>query len=105
MSLVSLTDTAAALPQEWRSLPLGRIGSAVVKVLRMNELPVAEERHDDAEALLVLDGRLELDVDGARVPVGPGELYVVPAGTPHAVRPGSHGTLVIVERQADPLGP
>ncbi|MEU9112641.1 cupin domain-containing protein [Streptomyces sp. NPDC048483] len=77
---------------------LGRVGSACVKVLRMNGLPVAEESHDDAEALLVLDGRLELDVDGDRVPVGAGELYLVPAGTRHAVRPGSHGTLLIVER-------
>ncbi|NEC21125.1 cupin domain-containing protein [Streptomyces parvus] len=48
--------------------------------------------------MLVLDGRLELSVDGHEVTVGPGETYVVGGGVTHAVRPGSRGTLVIVER-------
>ena len=38
-----------------------------------------------------------LDIGGDLVRVGPGELYVVPAGVPHAVAPGSHGTLVILD--------
>ncbi|MGK5733841.1 cupin domain-containing protein [Streptomyces sp. URMC 124] len=102
MALIDVNDTAAALQHEWNSRVLGRIGPACIKVLRMNELPLEEEVHDAAEALLVLDGRLELDVAGAAVPVGPGELYVIPAGTPHAVRPGSHGTLLIVELEPEP---
>lgn len=67
------------------------------KVLRMDELPVEEESHGAAEALLVLDGRLELEVDGMPVSVRAGELFMVAAGTAHAVRSGSRGTLVIVE--------
>ncbi|KAA6214860.1 cupin domain-containing protein [Streptomyces albofaciens JCM 4342] len=97
MTVIDVRKTADALPGAWSSRPLGRVGAADVKVLRMDELPGEEETHDAAEALLVLDGRLELTVDGAAVSVRQGELYVVPAGTPHAVRAGSHGTLVIVE--------
>ncbi|MER8199275.1 cupin domain-containing protein [Streptomyces microflavus] len=63
----------------------------------MDELPVEEGRHAEPEVLLVLDGLLELDVVGAAVTVGPGEMYVVAAGTIHTVRSGSRGTLVIVE--------
>jgi quercetin dioxygenase-like cupin family protein len=44
-----------------------------------------------------LDGWLELEVSGAPVSVRAGELYMVAAGTVHAVRAGSRGTLVIVE--------
>ncbi|WP_241003096.1 cupin domain-containing protein [Streptomyces sp. CB01881] len=88
---------AAALPLAWNSRVLGRVGPTAVKVLRMDGLPVAEERHGHTEVLLVLDGRLELVVDGADVPLGPGGMYVVPAGVPHAVAAGSRGTLVIVE--------
>jgi mannose-6-phosphate isomerase-like protein (cupin superfamily) len=97
MSLVNLFDVAAGLPAAWRSQALGHVGTACVKVLRMDELPVEEEAHGVAEALIVLDGTLELLVDGAPVTVAPGELYLVRAGARHAVRPGSRGTLVIVE--------
>lgn len=98
MSVVKVSEAAAALPRAWSSAVLGRVGTASVKVLRMDGLPVEEERHGEPEVLLVLDGRLELSVEGAAVTVGPGEMYVVGAGVAHAVRPGSRGTLVIVER-------
>lgn len=97
MSLIDPGSVAGALPAAWRSRPLGRVGSACVKVLRMDALPVAEESHTSDEVLLVLDGRMELEVGGSPVSVGPGEMYLVPAGTVHAVRPGSRGTLMIVE--------
>ncbi|WP_282204197.1 cupin domain-containing protein [Kitasatospora fiedleri] len=94
---VNLTETAAGLPEAWSSLPLGLVGPACVKVLRMDGTPLPEESHRTAEALLVLDGRLELLLEGTPLPVRAGELYVVPARTAHAVGPGSRGTLVIVE--------
>ncbi|MGI5171565.1 cupin domain-containing protein [Spirillospora sp. CA-253888] len=97
MNLIDLVETAAGLPDAWSSRELARVGTACVKVLRMDDLPLEEEAHSASEALLVLDGRLELVVDGAVVPVGPGEMYVVPAGTKHAVAAGSEGTLVILE--------
>lgn len=97
MSLINVMSTAAALPEGWRSLVLGEVGPACVKVLRMDDMPVEAEAHDAPEALLVLDGQLQLEVSGQPVPVGAGELYVIPAGTTHAVRPGSRGTLVIME--------
>ncbi|MFD7731993.1 cupin domain-containing protein [Kitasatospora phosalacinea] len=97
MNVLNLSDVAARLPEAWNSLPVGRVGTACVKVLRMDGTPLPEERHPTAETLLVLDGHLELLVDGAPVPVRAGELLTVPADTPHAVGPGSRGTLVIVE--------
>ncbi|MGC0421716.1 cupin domain-containing protein [Embleya sp. AB8] len=97
MSVVDLFRTAAALPDAWNSRLLGEVGTACIKVLRMDELPVAEETHCTVEVLLVLDGRLELSIEDAQVTVGSGEMYVVEAGTRHAVRAGSQGTLLIVE--------
>ncbi len=98
MSVVTVPETASALPRAWSSTVLARVGTASVRVLRMDALPVEEERHEEAEVLLVLDGCLELSVDGREVRVGPGGMYVVGAGVAHAVRPGSRGTLVIVDR-------
>ncbi|MCX5201629.1 cupin domain-containing protein [Streptomyces sp. NBC_00237] len=101
MSVVNLLESAKGLPEAWSSHRLGEVGTACVKVLRMDGLPVVEESHGSAEALLVLDGRLELTVAGTAVSVGPGELFLVPAGAAHTVRPGSRGTLVIVEVPED----
>ncbi|MFF3688032.1 cupin domain-containing protein [Streptomyces sp. NPDC002187] len=97
MSSINVVETAAALPAAWSSYSLGKVGAACVKVLRMDSSPVQEEAHGADEVLLVLDGRLELLVEGIEVAVETGEMYRVPAGARHAVGPGSHGTLVIVE--------
>jgi mannose-6-phosphate isomerase-like protein (cupin superfamily) len=41
---------------------------------------------------------MNLKLNNEVVQVTTGELYIVPAGVPHAVAPGSHGTLVIIDR-------
>ncbi|MBB5939132.1 cupin domain-containing protein [Streptomyces zagrosensis] len=99
LAVISLRQAAAGPPRAWCSRVVGRVGEAAVKVLRMSELPVAEESHDVAEALLVLDGTLALEVRGELVTVRTGDLFMVPARTPHRVRPGSEGTLLIVENE------
>jgi quercetin dioxygenase-like cupin family protein len=94
MTLVNLMD----------SVPMGLapgLDPSSVKVIRMHGLPLREESHPSPEALLVLDGHLELDVCGSPVSLSKGELYLLPAGTPHTARRGSHGTLAIVQLQAD----
>jgi mannose-6-phosphate isomerase-like protein (cupin superfamily) len=97
MSLIALTDTAGALPQAWASQVLARFGGANLKVLRMDASAYPDECHDYPEGLLVVEGEMLLEIDGAIVRVGAGELYVVPAGVPHAVAVGSRGTLVILD--------
>ncbi|WP_424216302.1 cupin domain-containing protein (plasmid) [Streptomyces sp. BI20] len=98
MYVVDVAHTASTLPAAWNSVEVGRVGAVRVKTLRMDGGPLPEEEHAEAEVLLVLDGRLELWVDGVEVTVGAGGLFRIPPGTRHAVRPGSRGTLVIVER-------
>jgi len=92
-----LSALAAQLPEAWRSVVLAGIGTARLKLLRMDGAPYAEESHDCTEVLLVIDGVLRLTVAGQPVSVRGGELYLVQAGTPHAVAEGSTGTLLIVD--------
>ncbi|MFF1462167.1 cupin domain-containing protein [Streptomyces sp. NPDC058330] len=97
MTPLNLQKTAAGLPEAWRSRVLGRVGTADVKVLRMDGAPVEVETHENDEALIVVEGHLTLELAGGIRSMSTGDLCVVPAGTPHAVLPGSTGTLLIVE--------
>lgn len=94
---IELTTAAAALPDAWRSQLVGRVGNARLKLLRMDGQPYPDEVHDFPEGLLVLDGCCRLSVRGESTPIHAGQLVIVPAGTPHAVDEGSHGTLLIID--------
>ena len=51
-----------------------------------------------ARLLLVLEGHMNLEIEGKTVCVQAGEVFIVPAGQPHAVAAGSQGTLVIIDQ-------
>jgi quercetin dioxygenase-like cupin family protein len=98
MSKTNLLQRSSELPQAWRSVVVGRVAHGNLKVLRMDGAAYPDETHDFDEGLLVLEGRMNLQIGSEVVAVHSGEVFVVPAGVPHAVAPGSHGTLVIVDR-------
>ncbi len=98
MSKINLASIAEQLPRAWNSTVVGQAAGANVKVLRMDAAAYPDESHDFDEALLVLDGCMRLDLQGQVTEVRAGEVFVVPAGVPHAVAHGSHGTLVIIDR-------
>lgn len=97
MSVTDLPRVARQLEQAWRSTRVGGVGGANLKITRMDAQAYPSETHDYAEGLLVLDGELHLELDGAPLVVRAGDLCVVPAGVPHAVSAGSHGTLLIID--------
>ena len=98
MATINLRDVSAALPETWRSKIIGRAVGANVKVLRMDEVASGEAPHEYDEGLLVLDGELKLGIGSEIVTVSAGEIFIVPAHTPHAVADGSHGTLLIIDQ-------
>lgn len=98
MTKFDLKQEAQQQPVAWRSRVLGTAAGANVKVLRMDGSSYPNEVHDFVEALLVVDGQMNLEIGGQTVAVGAGEVIMVPAGQSHAVAPGSYGTLVIIDR-------
>jgi quercetin dioxygenase-like cupin family protein len=98
MSKTNLRTLSETLPGTWRSKIIGRAAGANVKVLRMDEVASGEEPHAYDEGLLVLDGELKLGIGSEVITVSAGEIFIVPANTPHAVAAGSHGTLVIIDQ-------
>lgn len=100
MPLLSLDSLSSQLPSPWKSRLVGQVGPARIKVLRMDAQAYAEETHDYNEGLLVTHGCLHLSIGAERVTVMAGQMYLVEAGVAHAVLPGSHGSLVIIDIQA-----
>lgn len=101
---LDLAAIAAGLPDAWKSTAFAGISGARLKVLRMDSRAYAPEVHDHDEALLVLEGRMLLEVAGHPVPVEAGGIFVVPAGTTHGVAAGSHGTLLVVDPAPADIG-
>ena len=93
---VDLAGAAGLLPHAWKSSVLGRASGANFKVLRMDVSEYADEVHDYPEALLVIDGHMNLRIRGEARRVVAGEVFIVPAGVTHGVAEGSSGTLVVV---------
>lgn len=98
MGKSNLLLQASQLSDSWRSIVIGQAAGANVKVLRMDERAYPSETHEFAEALLVLEGQMNLAIQDQTISVGRGEVFIVPAGLAHAVAPGSHGTLVIIDQ-------
>ena len=98
MQTIDLVAIGRNLSSTWKSTVVGRPAGVNFKVLRMDACVYPDEVHDFDEALLVIEGCMRLDIHGGVTEVHAGSVCVVPAGTPHGVAAGSHGTLVIVDR-------
>ena len=66
-----------------------------IKLLQLNESH--EDEHEYPEALFVMDGQIDLLVDGKAIAVHKGGLYIVPPGAVHSVASASDGTAVVFE--------
>jgi quercetin dioxygenase-like cupin family protein len=98
MSKTNLLLQAAVLPGAWQSIVIGQAANSNIKVIRMDAGAYPSETHEFAEALLVIDGQMNLEIQNEVVSVMRGEVFIVPAGVPHAVVEGSHGVLVIIDQ-------
>lgn len=98
---MNLIDEAERLPQAWCSRVLGGIAGAKVKLIRMDGAGIPYESHSDFdEALLVIEGEMQLEIEGDVIHMRSGDFHIVPAGKQHKVLQGSHGTLFLVDAES-----
>jgi quercetin dioxygenase-like cupin family protein len=63
---------------------------------------IHEHRHEQEEVWNVIEGELELTIDGVVRRAGPGLVAIVPPNTPHSVRALSDGRAIIVDHPLRP---
>jgi quercetin dioxygenase-like cupin family protein len=63
---------------------------------------IHEHHHAQEEVWNVIEGELELTIDGVVQRAGPGLVAIVPPNTPHSVRALSDGRAIIVDHPPRP---
>lgn len=58
---------------------------------------IHEHHHQQEEVWNVIEGELEVTIAGASCRAGPGQVAIVPANTPHAVRAITDGRAIVVD--------
>jgi mannose-6-phosphate isomerase-like protein (cupin superfamily) len=96
MQCIQVISQAQTLTIPWKSKIIGQAAGANIKVLRMDASAYAAEVHAYDEAIMVLDGQMNLDIGGVISEVQGGEICFIPAGLLHSVAPGSHGNILII---------
>ena len=66
-----------------------------LKLLQLSE--AHEDEHQYPEGLFVINGQIDLLVDGKAIAVHAGGLYIVPPGAVHSVASAHHGTAVVFQ--------
>ena len=97
---VDLAEVLATFDEPWSPRTVAVLNDYDVRVVRtLGEF--TEHSHPDTDELfLVLSGRLRIRLEGGDVELGPGQLYVVPRGTPHQPVSEDGAEVLLVEPTA-----
>jgi quercetin dioxygenase-like cupin family protein len=63
---------------------------------------IHEHSHEQEEVWHLLEGELEITIDGEALVAGPGMVAIVPAGERHAVRALSDGKAIVADHPSRP---
>ena len=100
---VNLEAKFATFAEHWAPRIVARYNDNDVRIVKVDGEFVWHSHEDTDDFFLVLDGRLDIELRDRTVPLGPGELFVVPRGVEH--RPvARHGEakLLIIEPTGTP---
>ena len=79
----NLQQKLAYVVDHWSPKTVATVNDYDVRIAKVLGEFVRHTHAASDEFFLVIDGELTIRMDGGEVVLGPGEIYVVPAGTPH----------------------
>lgn len=82
-TVVNLETAAGALREQWSPKVVARVADQYVKVARVEGEFVWHAHENEDELFLVLKGTLRIQMEDGEVSLGPGDIFVVPAGVRH----------------------
>lgn len=102
MKKVNLAEKLAQVSAPWSPQILASYNGNDVMVAKFQgEFPFHDHPETD-DLFLVLEGEVLLDVDNETHVLGPGELFVVPAGVRHRPRSVAEAKVMLIEPAGTP---
>lgn len=102
MEPVNLAQKLSTFPEHWQPRTIGQFNGHDLMVAKLQG-EFVWHRHDDTDDLfLVLKGHLVIELRDRSVPLGPGELFVVPKGVEHRPVAREEVHLLLIERTGTP---
>ena len=99
---VKLAEKLAAFSDLWSPRIVGRFNGHDLMVVKAKGAFVWHSHAETDDFFLVLKGRLTIELREGPVTIGPGELYVVPAGVEHCPVAEEETHILLIEPAGTP---
>ncbi len=97
---VDLAAVLATIEEPWSPRTVAVLNDHDLRVVHTRGEFTRHSHPETDEVFLVLAGRLTIRMDDGDVTLGPGQLYVVPKGTPHQPYSADGAEVLLVEPSA-----
>jgi mannose-6-phosphate isomerase-like protein (cupin superfamily) len=102
MQQVNLEQKLSTFAEYWQPRTVGQFNGHDLMVAKVKGEFVWHQHDDTDDLFLVIKGNLRIEMRGASVSLGPGELFVVPKGVEHRPVAEEEVHLLLVERTGTP---
>lgn len=102
MKPVNLAEKLATFTEHWQPRTVGQFNGHDLLVAKVKGEFVWHKHDETDDLFLVLKGRVTIQMRGANVTLGPGELFVVPRGVEHCPVAEEEAHLLLIERSGTP---
>jgi mannose-6-phosphate isomerase-like protein (cupin superfamily) len=97
---IDLAAVLATIEQPWQPRTVAVLNDYDLRVVRTHGEFTRHSHPETDEVFLVLSGSLTIRLDAGDVALGPGQLFVVPKGTPHQPYSAEGAEVLLVEPSA-----
>jgi mannose-6-phosphate isomerase-like protein (cupin superfamily) len=97
---VDLAAVLASIQQPWEPRTVAVLNDYDLRLVRTHGEFTRHSHPETDEVFLVLSGSLTIRMDDGDVTLGPGQLYVVPKGTPHQPFSADGAEVLLMEPSA-----
>ena len=97
--VINLKQKAALITEHWSPRVLGEVDDSYVKIAKVKG-EFTWHDHQEDEFFLVLEGQLEIQMEGRSVVLNTGEFFIVPKGVLHNPVAKKECTLLLFEKKS-----